>query len=275
MSGIIVKRLQEGGEVWHHEPFYCSSVDIRYIVINAPTKQDAIEGVKNSAPKKYGDNLVLKEVSFDGYEDEAIMITANYSSRFEDMSSEESKDYDKGFTFATSGGTMRRAVPLTRISRIPVAAPDHEGINVNENLDVEGVDIVCPIISFSEVHFFSGTKITTKYKKQLAETTGKMNLKDFRGYKPGEVLFLGAEGSRKGTSRDDLWEISFKFSVQLEERDIKIGELALDHKVGWDYMWVNYGKTVENGKVKTYAKAIYVDRVYYPADFKILGIGTR
>lgn len=274
MAEIIIKRLQEGGETWNHDPYYCSSVDIRYLVFNASSKKSAIDSVKDEAPETIGD-LVLKEVAFDGYDGEAILITANYSKEAEDKSSEESKDYDRGFSFTTTGGTMKRAAPLARISRVPGSAPNHDGINVNEDLDVEGVDVVCPVISFTETHYFRGNVVDTKYKKQLAELTGKMNLKAFRGYKPGEVLFLGAEGSRKGISRNDLWEITFKFSVQLEETDIKIGNLTLSKKAGWDYMWVTYGKKTVDGKVKTYAKAIYVDRVYYPADFKILGIGTR
>lgn len=274
MASIIVKRLQDGGEVWNHDPYYCASVDIRYLVFNASTKKDAIDSVKTQAPGTFG-NLVLKEVAFDGYDGEAILVSANYSKEAEDKSSEESKDYDRGFSFTTTGGTMRRTVPLARMSRIPDTAPNHDGINVNDDLEVEGVDVVCPVISFTETHYFRGNKVDTKYKKQLAELTGKMNNAIFRGYNPGEVLFLGAEGSRKGISRDDLWEITFKFSVQLEESNITIGNLTLTKKAGWDYMWVTYGKKTVNGKVKTYAKAIYVDRVYYPADFKILGIGTR
>lgn len=272
---MIVTRLQEGGEVWNHDPKYCSSIEIKYLVLNAEGKQAAIDGVLAQAPKTFG-GLYLKSVQFDGYDGEgAILLSAIYSREQENMLPDDLKDNDRGFTFTTTGGTMRRSVPLLRMKRIPKSAPDHDGINVNDQLEVDGVDVVSPVFSFTETHYFKGSKVNTRYKNTLANLTGRMNNSPFRGYKGGEVLFMGAEGSRKGIDKDDLWEITFKFSVQRSETNITIGNLTLPHKAGWDYLWVKYGRKVVDGRVKTYAKALYVDRVYYTADFSQLGIGTK
>lgn len=272
---MIVTRLQEGGEVWNHDPKYCSSIEIKYLVLNAEGKQAAIDGVLAQAPKTFG-GLYLKSVQFDGYDGEgAILLSAIYSREQENMLPDDLKDNDRGFTFSITSGTMRRSVPLRRMKRIPKSAPDHDGINVNDQMEIEGVEVVKPIYTFTETHYIRGRKVDTRYKNTLARLFGCINNAPFRGYKGGEVLFLGADGSRKGIDRDDLWEITFKFAVQLTETDIAIGDLRLDRKVGWDYLWVNYGRKVVNGRVKTYAKAMYVDRVMHTADFGLLGIGVK
>ena len=103
---------------------------------------------------------------------------------------------------------LRRYPKLHRMPRITAArsAWDSEG-NVN------GIDITMPVMNFSETHYFRASKVTTAYKKRLAELTGTVNNGKFKGYAPGEVLFLGASGSRRGKHSDDDWEITFRFAV--------------------------------------------------------------
>ena len=59
---------------------------------------------------------------------------------------------------------------------------------------VEGVDITVPVYQFSETHYFSDAQVTGAYKGAIFSCTGKTNAGAFKGFAPGEVLFLGASG---------------------------------------------------------------------------------
>jgi hypothetical protein len=55
-----------------------------------------------------------------------------------------------------------------------------------------------------------------------------------------------------------------------------VGDITVNQKYGWDYMWVRYADHVDDTK-KTLLKkpvAVYVERVYKVSNFGILGIGS-
>jgi len=60
------------------------------------------------------------------------------------------------------------------------------------------VDITVPVYSFSETHYNSLAFVTESYKQTLFGLTGKVNNAAFKGFAAGEVLFLGASGSKRG-----------------------------------------------------------------------------
>jgi hypothetical protein len=98
---------------------------------------------------------------------------------------------------------------------------------------VNGVDIVQPVMNFSETHWLKPERMTSAYKKGVAKITGTMNNSTFRDYDPGEVLFLGASGTRRGDDPDALWEISYKFAVSPNRADFSVGGIAVQQKYGW------------------------------------------
>ena len=129
-------------------------------------------------------------------------------------------------------------------------------------------------MNFSETHYFSPRFVSTAYKKTVAGLTGCINNAPFKGYFSGEVLFLGASGSRRGNSTDDWWEISFKFAVSVNRNNLRVGALTVPQKLGWDYMWVRYADNLD-GAQSSLIKipvAAYVERVYPFGNFGALGI---
>ena len=110
----------------------------------------------------------------------------------------------------------------------------------------------------------------------LMGLTGAVNNAVFRGFQAGEVLFLGAGGSRRGTDPDDRWEISYKFAASPNQTGMAVGSIAGIQKRGWDYLWVQYGEDVD-ATAKVLIKkpiAVYVEQVYPIASFAGLGIGS-
>jgi len=69
-------------------------------------------------------------------------------------------------------------------------------------------------------------------------------------------------------------EASVNSLFSANQAQLKIGDLTIANKRGWDYLWVSYKTAVAaNGKslVKKPAAA-YVEKVYPDGDFSTLGI---
>ncbi len=139
---------------------------------------------------------------------------------------------------------------------------------------VEGVDIQVPAYHFTETHFMYDAQVTPAYKLSIFATTGCVNDDWFRGYAPGELLFLGASGAKRGSEQ---WELTFRFSALPNQSNIKVGNITGITKYGWDYLWVQYEDDVDEQATKLIKKptSAYVEQVYPAALFSInLGIGA-
>ncbi len=96
--------------------------------------------------------------------------------------------------------------------------------------------------------------------------TGAVNSAPFRGFQAGEVLFMGASGTRRGVDVDDRWEITYKFAASPNQSGMSVGSISSIQKRGWDYLWVRYEKQ-EKGSgadkvVVMYPVNVTVDQVY-------------
>jgi hypothetical protein len=153
------------------------------------------------------------------------------------------------------------------------SAPDFFGaIGVTDDR-VEGTDITVPVFNFTETHYIEKALVTGAYKLALFNLTGKVNGSGFKGFAKGEVLFLGASGSKRGL---DDWEITFRFAASPNVAGISLGDIAGVSKEGWQYLWVRFIDD-EDATAKALIKrpvAAYVEQVYPYGDFSNLGIGV-
>ncbi len=181
------------------------------------------------------------------------------------------------FSFDTGGGTQHITQSKDTISTHAApgtTAPDFQGaIGVTAD-GVEGVDITVPVYQFAETHYFPDEVVTPAYKGTLFSLTGKVNSGSFRGFQPGEVLFLGATGSKRGTDPEADWEISFRFAASPNATGLSVGPITGISKKGWEYLWVRYADQ-EDTATRAIVKrpiAAYVERVYDDGNFAGLGI---
>jgi len=106
----------------------------------------------------------------------------------------------------------------------------------------------------------------------LFQLTGRVNTGAFKGFNAGEVLFLGASGSRRGYGD---WEITFRFAASPNVTNLTIGDITGINKKGWEYLWVRYADS-EDTAAKALVKkpiAVYIERVYDDGNLSLLGIG--
>lgn len=181
---------------------------------------------------------------------------------------------ESSFSFDTGGGSQHITQSLSTVAMYgPHASSLLGGAIGYDGENIQGVDITVPVYNFSESHVFDDSMVTNSYKQELFSATGKVNSLAFKGFAAGEVLFLGATGSKRG---DDDWEISFRFSASQNKTNLTVGDITGITKKGWEYLWVQYAKDVDDTKKVILKKpvAVYIEKVYDEASFSSLGIGV-
>ena len=201
---------------------------------------------------------------------------------YEDEDGGSNDDDDDGeeetssFAFDTGGGTMHRNQSLKTVAKVPNDAPDFNGaIEVDNEGNVNGIDVTMPVLNFTETHTMAGSRVSTSYRKSVAALTGTVNKASFRGFAAGEVLFLGASGTKRSKKPNAPWEITFRFAVSPNQSGLEVGKLKISSKKGWDYLWVRYADRVSDNKKNVIKEpvAAYVEQVYPEGDFGNLGLG--
>ena len=182
---------------------------------------------------------------------------------------------DAVYSFDTSGGTQHITQSLQTVGKYAApgqTAPDNQGaIGVTGQGPPEGVDITVPVYNFGETHYKSALVVTPAYRYTLFQLTGKVNQAEFRGWGQGDVLFLGASGSKRDSGD---WEIAYRFAASETDGDITVGDITGIAKKGWEYLWVRYMDAKDEFSYTLVQKpvAAYVERVYKYGDFALLGI---
>lgn len=192
---------------------------------------------------------------------------------------------DDEYTFSTTGGTQNIKQSLRTIRSyehdVYQTRPDLKGAIGQTDERIEGVDIHVPQFTFQIKKRFPLHLMTDEYRVLLMGMTGRTNSLDFRGFKEGELLFLGAEGGQRGR---DKMEITFHFAASENRDDIKIpGFTAIDddgqeteiEKKGWEYLWIRYRPRIDTTQgtdgIKRYEPwMVFVEKVYDAGEFQKL-----
>lgn len=241
------------------------SVDLIFVIHGTDSDLAAKSALSLSAPVFYN-GLVRQSLHLARVAEETWEGSVRYGKKVQDSS----------FSFDTGGGTQHVTQSLQTVGRYAPpgkVAPDFQGAIGVTHDNVEGVDVTVPVYNFSETHYLNADQVTGAYKATLFGLTGRVNGAAFRGFAPGEVLFLGASGSKRG---EEDWEISFRFAASPNVQNLSIGGINGIAKKGWEYLWVRYADD-EDANAKVLVKkpiGVYVERVYEYGDFSALGIGT-
>jgi hypothetical protein len=250
------------------------SNEIPYLILadagETGEEEEALLALRAAAPATLGD-LTIKQAKI-----EERLVDGWYLGTVSYGSAEQNKDTDESsFSFDTTGGTFNVKHAISQTGFAVGTAPDvANGINVTAE-GVEGVDVVLPQYAFSETHYIDDADVDDTYKGVLFALTGTVCDDNFKGGAAGEILFMGAQGQKRG--RGD-WEITFNFGASPNVTGLTIGTITGINKQGWDYLWATYQKEpVGAGADKalmSMPKAVYVAKVYPDADHSLLGIGT-
>lgn len=260
-------------------PAAASAFSVVYIVSGTDDDMEALRNAYAFAPaKKEGltkTNASIEERSTD----KDWRVRVEYS----DDSKSDRSDVSDGpkftSTFSTGGGTQHIETSISTpgafwdTSIYPNGRPYPGCIEPDIDGNPRGLDIPAPMFKFSETHIFRSSKVSTSFKCALAYATRCMNSRPFRGFAPGEVLFLGVSGSQDGAEDDSSWTLTYDFAVQKGQNQIKIGSITVPTKFGWDYLWKFIeSRSNSEGVVFKKVTGVFVERIYTPIDFSGLGI---
>ncbi len=247
--------------------------EIAYVVLGAANEAEVRTLAQGSIPSFYA-SLQLRTIALDERLNATTWkVVASY-----DLPEPTQQDNpEPTFSFDTGGGTQHITQSLQTVQRYgPAASTALGGAIGYDGQNVAGVDITVPVYQFAETHYLVPAAVSQGYKLALFAVTGAVNNAFFRGFQPGEVIFLGASGTRRGVNADDRWEVSYKFAASPNQAGLTVGSITNIQKRGWDYLWVQYGDDVD-ATAKVLIKkpiAVYVEQVYRFASFGALGIGS-
>ncbi len=154
---------------------------------------------------------------------------------------------------------------------VPPKAPDYKQAIGVDRERVQGCDITIPIFKFTFQYYPATALVTADYIVTLCNLAGKVNAAVWKGFQPGEVLFLGPSGQPRGL---DDWEITMHFIASPNVHDLKVGDIENIVKEGHAYLWVKFEDAVSQNALTKVPSAVYVERVYDEDDFTRLGIGV-
>lgn len=245
-----------------------ASVDLRFIVRGTDDDVTAHANLLAFAPVLYG-GLIRQTSHIERIAEFAWEGSVRYGLL------EPPETGDSSFSFDTGGGTQHITQSLATVGAYSASGPPPNfrgAIGVTSD-SVEGVDVTVPVYNFSETHYIDAALVTGAYKATLFYLTGTVNNAPFRGFAAGEVLFLGASGSKRG---QEDWEISYRFAASPNVTGLVVGTMTGIAKKGWEYLWVRY-QDAEDTAAKALVKrpvSVYVEQVYPYGNFAGMGIGT-
>lgn len=233
----------------------------RYLITSATSDVDAASALLTEAPTSVNglsrNGFSVDEIKSDTYEGEV-----SYGAASQEIGSfEVSFDAQAVTTHITHSKET-----IASYSTDSGGAPDMKNaIGVDEDGNVTGCDIYTPQFSFSKTLIADTNDVDTAYINGLMDIIGHTNNATFEGFAAGEVLALGARGSKSGYDR---WTIAFQFICSPNVTGLAVGDMTGIAKKGWEYLWVYY-ETDDDGNGATIAtpKHAYVERVYDAADF--------
>jgi hypothetical protein len=225
----------------------------------------------------YGFNgLVLNDISIDSVDNAARWVydvTANYIQQPLDSNGDPSDTgqgenrgwWMSGYNSSTESLHITQSLQtMARKAIIGNDAPNYNGGIGFDGKQFEGTDIVIPITTFTITKNFLSREITRAVRDEWDNTTGRINLDAWDGWKPRELLFMGANFNRD--LDDVIIPVTYEFRGS-KEKKVKKGKAEVI-KGGWDYLWYAYQQMEKKKFLVRQPKAVYVERVYDLRAFK-------
>lgn len=124
-------------------------------------------------------------------------------------------------------------------------APDlRNAINVNEDGQADGIDVLVPTARFTVRYEAPSGRVTESYRRAIEDLVGKVNLDTYLGRDPGTLLFEGCSGSERS---DGSWSLSFSLRYRPNSANLTFGQppapgqpdkrFVIDSLEGWEYLW--------------------------------------
>ena len=273
-----VIRTQEGEETWNTDG-NITSCEIKYFVYDQTDRTGAMAAVLQESPEALG-NVDRQSVRFDSWSgDRVAEISVTYSSGSGGGSGgsgiSDSDDSEPVFSFDCSGGTKHINHAISqRCVYGDLEAGSAIGWNgvTGDGMEVTGCDIATGQLRETYEKVMRMRDITTARKRSWNSLVGKVNRSTFKGWNPGEVMFLGCSFSGVDDNSTKI-KVQFSFAIQENESNAVVDGIRCGSKKGFEYIWaISSTQNDSDGTPTAKVKAIYIAQVCQTGDFSKLGL---
>lgn len=246
MSYKLIK--SHGSETWDSTG-KVSQTELKYFVIGDAPKKEVMLAVWNDAPAEL-DGLRKENIRFEGYDDDHnAEFTVAYKKSSSGSTPETDEEEEPTVSFNCGGGTRHVTTAIKQTMASKSNAPTiyiGNGINWNgqygDNSEFAGVDVPSADLQETYTKVMKISSLTTAFRRKVAGLVGCVNANTFKGWEPGEVMFLGCSFSGVDRARERV-SVSFNFSIKPNEKNVELGNIPLGNVAGWDYVWTLKPKT--------------------------------
>jgi len=259
-----------------------SAATVYYIVSGTADETSACAKCYADAPAAYA-GIAKKSVAVsERLTDTSWKIEVRYGNSGSSDSGSGDDDEDPTVNFDCGTGTFHRVSALAQTcvyaesgERESDAEAAAVPIGWNGQTDSEssatGVDVPNAVLRKTYTKWIRLSKMNASWERKIAGLVGKVNSSTFHGYHEGECMFMGCSytAPMRGSVKA---QVSFHFSIQLNENNAVVAGIRCGSKEGFEYLWAISGDAVENGKSVKKIRKIYKAVVCEKADFGDLGV---
>lgn len=282
MSGSITNDLEEGET---------REVNRRFLIGQCSGFNDAVLQVQDYVPAYVandGPGIYWRraKLQVNAVGNSYFDCTATYSTMlFKQQQAEDSQDdnpsnsgnYVPGSLAWDTTGHTEHITQSQGQSAFPTeGAPDFDrAINVSGDT-VNGIDVVRPAMKYSETWIMpTSIALNTAYVEAVYTRTGTVNLNQFRAFRPGEALFMGARAQWQGDQPYVPVTFDFEARPNVAEYTVSGGGIPTFPKEGWQFVWIMYESGPSNGRLVRRPVYAFRETIYEKKDWSAMMIVTK
>ena len=264
----ITEKLNSRRSRWGENP----TAELRYHVQGTMDDLLVRDRVLARSPRFYA-GLIRNDVDIDPVDYELWEATVNYGKqKREEEERSRNPLLNLGFEIGTETSHITQSRRTVGKYAVPgKTAENYYGAIGFDGETVQGTDILVPTFQFTQQRILPIETVTFGFVRALFYLTGRFNSGAFLGFEAGEVLFLGAGGTR---NPEGDWDLTYRFSASPNAKNLTVGKIRGINKRGWDHLWVRYVDDVDQKVLVKVPSSAYVEEVIQPGNFNILGIGS-
>ncbi|MDB5310671.1 MAG: hypothetical protein JWO38_4873 [Gemmataceae bacterium] len=156
----------------------------------------------------------------------------------------------------------------SNFSQIDPNAPNYQGAIAVDKDRINGCDVYTGHMEFGVTVQVYPAQLP--YLRTLLGMVGRTNQALWYQFPVGTLLYLGATGTCKP---GQIWTFHHKFAASPNVSNIPLGAITVPLKRGWEFLWVAYRDASVAGLMLQVPAAAYVEQVYKPAPYTLLGLG--
>ena len=236
--------------------------------------RDRIPKLQAQVHEKCGDSIWKIAVEY-GY--------TTGSSPTSDEDDQEENDVPE-VSFQCSGSTIHITQAIDQVCRysrpgLPeISHEDAKKIPIGWNgkrgpeSEAAGVDVPCAELHEIYVkHMRFSVVRSIAWRRKVAKCYRKINVGKFKGWEPGEVMFMGCSYTTPLRGVDKV-KVTFDFLIRQNEDNVKVCGHDIGDIYGQDYVWAITSDKKNGNAISKVVDYIFDSRVVPVADFNILGV---